>query len=87
MLWVLKRTVSMRRFSWAPQTYVKTDGLGNIHNFTSTILLIWQYGESIIFFTFRWSAITDDGLMGLSDPGNDKTTLLTYYVPIDLATE
>ena len=26
MLWVLKRTVSMRRFFWAPKTYVKTDG-------------------------------------------------------------
>ena len=25
MLWVIKRTVSMRRF-WAPQTYVETDG-------------------------------------------------------------
>ena len=26
MLWVLKRTVSMRRFFWAPKTYLKTDG-------------------------------------------------------------
>ena len=26
MLWVLKRTVSMRQFFWAPKTYVKTDG-------------------------------------------------------------
>ena len=26
MLWVLKRTVSVRRFFWAPKTYVKTDG-------------------------------------------------------------
>ena len=25
MLWVLKRTVSMRRFFWAPNTHVKTD--------------------------------------------------------------
>ena len=25
-MWVLKRTVSMRRFFWAPKTYVKTDG-------------------------------------------------------------
>ena len=23
MLWVLKRTVSMRRFFWAPKTYIK----------------------------------------------------------------
>ena len=26
MLWVLKRTVSMRQFFWAPKTYDKTDG-------------------------------------------------------------
>ena len=30
MLWVLKRTVSMRRFFWAPTTYVETDGKENI---------------------------------------------------------
>ena len=29
-----QRTVSMRRFFWAPKTYVKTDGKENIHNFT-----------------------------------------------------
>ena len=34
MLWVFKRTVSMRRFFWAPKTYVKTDGRENINNFT-----------------------------------------------------
>ena len=34
MLCVLKRTVSMRRFLWAPKTYVKTYGSGNIYNFT-----------------------------------------------------
>ena len=34
MLWVLKRTVSMRRLFWAPKTYVQTDGLESINNFT-----------------------------------------------------
>ena len=34
MLWVLKRTVSMRRFFWATKTNVKTDGLENIYFFT-----------------------------------------------------
>ena len=33
MLWVLKRTVSMRRFFWAPKTYVKIDQQENIYNF------------------------------------------------------
>ena len=31
MLWVLKRTVSMRRLFKAPKTYVKTDGHVNIY--------------------------------------------------------
>ena len=39
MLWVLKRTVSMRRFFWAPKTYVKIDGLENIYNFTLKIFV------------------------------------------------
>ena len=34
MLWELKRTISMRQFFLAPQTYVQTDGLENIYNFT-----------------------------------------------------
>ena len=34
MLWVLKRTVSMRLFFWAPKTYVKIDGYEKIYNFT-----------------------------------------------------
>ena len=32
MFCLLKRTVSMRQFFWAPKTYVKTDGKKNIHN-------------------------------------------------------
>ena len=34
MFLVLKRTVSMKRFFWAPKTSVQTDGLKNIYNFT-----------------------------------------------------
>ena len=34
MLWALKRTISIRRFFWAPKTYVQTDGLVYIYNFT-----------------------------------------------------
>ena len=33
MLWVLKRTVSLRQFFWAHKTCFKTNGLENIHNF------------------------------------------------------
>ena len=39
MLWVLKRTVSMRRFFWAPKTYVKIDGYENIYNFK--LIFFW----------------------------------------------
>ena len=40
MLWVLKRTVSVRRFFGAPKTYVKHDELGNIYNY---MLQIFTY--------------------------------------------
>ena len=40
MLWVLKRTVSMGQFFWASKTYVKTDELENIYNFSLKLLLI-----------------------------------------------
>ena len=39
MLWVLKRTVSMRRFFLAPKTYVSTDRQENIDNFTYTFFV------------------------------------------------
>ena len=32
-MWVLKRTVSMRRFLWVLKTYGKIDEKGNIYNF------------------------------------------------------
>ena len=44
MLWVIKRTVSMRRFFWASKIYVKTDGFKNFHNFTLKTLFNWTYG-------------------------------------------
>ena len=40
MLWVLKRTVSMRRFFWAPKTYVKIDGYEEINNFYPEIFCL-----------------------------------------------
>ena len=50
MLWVLKRTVSMRRFFRAPKAYVKTDGQENIYNFTlkSFVYLNLCDGHAII---------------------------------------
>ena len=34
MLWVLKRTTSMKQFFLESKTYVQTDGVENIYNFT-----------------------------------------------------
>ena len=43
MLWVLKRTVSMRRSFWAPKTNVYTEGKENIRNaFKIKLFLISQ---------------------------------------------
>ena len=39
MLWVLKGTVSMRRFFLAPKTYDETDGEEKIYNFTLKIFV------------------------------------------------
>ena len=39
MLWVLKRTISMRWFFWAPKTYAKNYGLENIYNFTLNLFV------------------------------------------------
>ena len=40
MLRVLKLTVSLRRFFWAPKKYVKPDGLENIYNYMFKMLFI-----------------------------------------------
>ena len=50
MLWVLKITVSKRRFFWAPKTYVKTDGKENNNNFTLknfVYLNLWLYQKGL----------------------------------------
>ena len=39
MLWVLKRTISMRWFFCAPKTYAKHLGQENIHRFTLKIFV------------------------------------------------
>ena len=51
MLWVFKRTVSMRRFFWASKTNVKTDGWENIHNFS---LKFFAY----MYLDLRWVCVS-----------------------------
>ena len=46
MLWLLKRTVSMRRFFLAPKTYVKTAGQEIFYNFTL---------ENFVYQNLCWS--------------------------------
>ena len=48
MLWVLKRTISIRRFFWAPKTYVQTDGLVYIYNFTLKTF-VYHYLNHMLF--------------------------------------
>ena len=50
MLWVLKRTVSMRRFFWAPKTYFKINGLENIYIFTLKIFAYLSLCLKMKFF-------------------------------------
>ena len=73
MLWVLKRTVSMRRFFWAPKTYVKIDGLENIYNCMLKIFVylnLWLALFAIIKIQNYWDIINNDPLkytMGYPD--------------------
>ena len=39
----------MRRFFWAPKTYVKTDGQENIYNFTLKIFVYLNLWSSLLF--------------------------------------
>ena len=49
MLWVLKRTVSMRPFFLAPQTYVKPNVYENICKFTLKNFIFLTYDASLFF--------------------------------------
>ena len=49
MLWVLKRTVSMRRFFLSTKTSLQTNGLENIYNFTLKTFVypnVWSENDS-----------------------------------------
>ena len=66
MLWVLKSTISMRRFFWAPKIYVEIDGKENIYNCTLKIfvylnlwyrlsmVLIIKYDHWVLRYGSRW---------------------------------
>ena len=81
MVWVLKRTVSMRRFFWAPKTYVKIDGKEIIYNFTlkifvylnlciipsdSTGCLDWAAFHNALFTNLLDASTFRDGAFSLS---------------------
>ena len=59
MLWVLKRTVSMRRFFWAPKTYAKSSRWENIYNLTLKFFAyhnLWIYlnSEPVVYVEEDW---------------------------------
>ena len=62
MLWVLKRTISIRRFFWAPKTYVQTDGLVYIQGRRRLL-------ESGTAIEHRWCSLSADGTSGGEDEG------------------
>ena len=65
MLWVLKRTVSMRRFFWAPKAYVKNNGQEIIHNFR-LYLNLWslQIVKIKLKIVYWWNAKTGNHSSG-----------------------
>ena len=48
MLWVLKRTVSLRQFIWAPKTYAKTDGSESNYEFMLKFLAYLNLWDHIV---------------------------------------
>ena len=60
MLWVLKRTVSRRRFFWSPKTYVKTDGWENIYSFTLNIFVylnLWWCAKKVTIEQWQTASV------------------------------
>ena len=49
MLWVRKRTISMRWFFWAPKTYAKNYGYENINNFMQKIFTYLNLRYVMVF--------------------------------------
>ena len=76
MLWMLKRTVSMRWFFWAPKTFVKIDGYENIYNCwlnNFVYLNLW-----ICFYTWRKKCLVSGNILVFSRGGRSrKYKLLT----------
>ena len=61
MLWLLKRTVSMRQFFWVPNTYVNTDGQENIHSFTKKLIILLLNQNICCGYSKELSQIQWDG--------------------------
>ena len=56
MLWVPKRTISMRGFFWAPKTYVQTDGFESLYNFTLKNFVYLNLWCVLIRWKWQWSS-------------------------------
>ena len=70
MLWVHKRTISMRRFFWAPKTYVKTDGR-NYVQFYAIITMVYivifssnDFGTYRILVNLLFTSVWEEWLSG-----------------------
>ena len=79
MLWVLKRTVSIRQFFWAPKTYVQTDGLEYIYNFTLKTIVylnLCTLFEPYAVHTRNYNWKTTNQLISSLKMTNDRWTQL-----------
>ena len=90
MLWVLKRTVSMRQFFWAPKTYAKNYGLENIYNFTLIFFVylnLWEFIplSSNGFSAYFLSAGSASDAAEITDKmlGDKSDSLTQFYYTAD----
>ena len=65
MLWILKRTVTVRRFFWAAKTYAKKYGEENIYNFSLKKNCLSKPKNDVPYYKSLWSMVERDQLQNL----------------------
>ena len=81
MLWVLKRTVSMRRFFWAPKMYVKTDEQENIYNLTLKMFVYLNLWLTILWYATLYHGVaTSRKFKYIYRPAHNILVLYTYCI-------
>ena len=82
MLWLLKRTISMRQFFWAPETYICLNWRVRKYwqFYAQKVLLNWTYGKRSSWF---WKQFILDNLN--SDSWNHLLIGINPFMPNEIS--